>query len=113
MPGEPLTKTAIAFVDGQNLFRSAKTAFGRGHPNYDVQALASAVCSLMRWQLVETRFYTGVPAARLWYLRATAPRRPVLTIVNPSTRLFPSSLRVASAKGRGAVAARRGPCFFS
>ena len=45
-------------------------------------------------------------------LRATAPRRPVLTIVNPSTRLFPSSLRVASAKGRGAVAARRGPCFF-
>lgn len=61
MPGEPLTKTAIAFVDGQNLFRSAKTAFGHGHPNYDVQALASAVCLLKGWQLVETRFYTGVP----------------------------------------------------
>ena len=61
MPAEPVKKTAIAFVDGQNLFRCAKTAFGHGHPNYDVQALASAVCSIKGWQLAEIRFYTGVP----------------------------------------------------
>jgi uncharacterized LabA/DUF88 family protein len=61
MPDEPVKKNAIAFIDGQNLFRCAKTAFGHRHPNYDVQALASAVCSLKGWQLAETRFYTGVP----------------------------------------------------
>ncbi|MFZ4778373.1 MAG: NYN domain-containing protein [Terrimicrobiaceae bacterium] len=61
MPVDPVKKTAIAFIDGQNLFRCAKTTFGHEHPNYDVQALASAVCSLKGWQLAETRFYTGVP----------------------------------------------------
>ena len=37
---EPSDKRAIAFVDGQNLFRCAKTAFGYTYPNYDVQSLA-------------------------------------------------------------------------
>jgi len=61
MPSEPAVKRAIAFVDGQNLFRCAKTAFGCTYPNYDVQALAEAVCAKQGWQLIETRFYTGVP----------------------------------------------------
>jgi len=63
MPSEPNVKRAIAFIDGQNLFRCAKTAFGYTFPNYDVQALAEAVCLRQGWQLVETRFYTGVPDA--------------------------------------------------
>ena len=37
MPTEPTTKRAVAFVDGQNLYRSAKTAFGYHYPNYDVR----------------------------------------------------------------------------
>ncbi len=45
MPTEPAIKRAIAFVDGQNLFRSAKTAFGHRYPNYDILALATAVCA--------------------------------------------------------------------
>ena len=61
MPTEPAVKRAIAFIDGQNLFRCAKTAFGYTFPNYDVQALAEAVCRQQGWQLLETRFYTGVP----------------------------------------------------
>jgi hypothetical protein len=28
MPAEPAIKRAVAFVDGQNLFYAAKTAFG-------------------------------------------------------------------------------------
>lgn len=32
---EPSTKYALAFVDGQNLYRHAKDAFGHHHPNYD------------------------------------------------------------------------------
>ena len=61
MPAEPAVKRAIAFIDGQNLFRCAKTAFGYTFPNYDVQALAEVVCREHGWQLAETRFYTGVP----------------------------------------------------
>ena len=61
MPAEPQIKRAIAFIDGQNLFLCARTAFGHTYPNYDVQALAHAVCAQHGWSLTETRFYTGVP----------------------------------------------------
>lgn len=52
---------AIAFVDGQNLFRASKDCFGYHFPNYDVRLLAERVCGSNGWVLVETRFYTGVP----------------------------------------------------
>lgn len=62
MPPEPPVKRVIAFVDGQNLFHAAREAFGYIYPNYDVQALAASVChQLPDWNLVETRFYTGIP----------------------------------------------------
>jgi len=51
----------IAFVDGQNLFYAAREAFGHAHPNYDVLALAKAVCKRQGWQLKQVRFYTGIP----------------------------------------------------
>jgi hypothetical protein len=37
MPNEPEPKRVVAFVDGQNLYRSAKTAFGYHHSNYDAR----------------------------------------------------------------------------
>lgn len=61
MPTEPALKRAVAFVDGQNLYRSAKTAFGYHYPNYDVHSLANAVCARHGWQLLQVRFYTGIP----------------------------------------------------
>ena len=36
VPAAPPIKRAVAFVDGQNLYRSAKTAFGYHYPNHDV-----------------------------------------------------------------------------
>jgi hypothetical protein len=63
MPIEPANKAAVAFIDGQNLFHSAKDAFGYTFPNYDVSALATAVCGNRGWNLVQVRFYTGVPEA--------------------------------------------------
>ena len=60
MPIEPANKAAVAFIDGQNLFHSAKDAFGYTFPNYDVSALATAVCVNCGWNLVQVRFYTGV-----------------------------------------------------
>ncbi|MAG35147.1 MAG: NYN domain-containing protein [Dehalococcoidia bacterium] len=64
MPSEPSTKRAHVFVDGQNLFHAAKEAFGYSYPNYDVLALAQAVCQQQGWQLEKTHFYTGVPTAQ-------------------------------------------------
>jgi uncharacterized LabA/DUF88 family protein len=58
---EPAIKRAVTFIDGQNLYRSAKEAFGYYYPNYDVQKLSKAVCKSHGWDLAQVRFYTGVP----------------------------------------------------
>jgi uncharacterized LabA/DUF88 family protein len=58
---EPAAKRAIAFIDGQNVFHSARSAFGYTFPNYDVAALSGAVCAARGWNLNQVRFYTGVP----------------------------------------------------
>lgn len=54
-------KKAIAFFDGQNLFHSVKEAFGYSYPNYDPKSLAKSICKLRGWELIQTRFYTGIP----------------------------------------------------
>lgn len=61
MPTEPTTKRAVAFIDGQNLYHSAREAFGYPYPNYDVKKLAWAICNRQGWDLSQVRFYTGVP----------------------------------------------------
>jgi hypothetical protein len=61
MPSEPSTKRTAVFVDGQNLFHSAREAFGYTYPNYDVAALAESICRPRDWQPLTVRFYTGVP----------------------------------------------------
>jgi len=58
---EPAIKRAVAFFDGQNLYRAAKEAFGYHYPNYDVQKLSRLVCKTYGWNLTQVRFYTGVP----------------------------------------------------
>ncbi len=63
MPQPPAVLRAISFFDGQNLFHSAKAAFGHRYPNYDPVALAKAVCAAKGWECREVRFYTGVPDA--------------------------------------------------
>ncbi|HUJ45460.1 MAG TPA: NYN domain-containing protein [Opitutaceae bacterium] len=55
-------KRTFAFVDGQNLFRSAKEAFGYTYPNYDIRILAETVCTQRGWQLSKVCFCTGVPS---------------------------------------------------
>lgn len=60
----------IVFVDGQNLYRQAKNAWRADDgassrytwPSYDVEKLANAlVARTPERELVEIRFYTGVP----------------------------------------------------
>lgn len=62
MPAEPPLKRTVAFVNGQNLFYAVKASFGYSYPNYDLQALARAICEAKRWKLSATHFYTGIPA---------------------------------------------------
>ena len=61
--GPPDPIRAITFFDGQNLFHSAKTAFGHKYPNYDPLLLSQTICALKGWQCEQVRFYTGVPDA--------------------------------------------------
>jgi uncharacterized LabA/DUF88 family protein len=63
MPAAPPVPRAISFFDGQNLFHSAKAAFGYHWPNYDPLLLSRAVCGSRGWDCVSVRFYTGVPDA--------------------------------------------------
>ncbi|MBZ5629973.1 MAG: NYN domain-containing protein [Acidobacteriia bacterium] len=58
---EPAIKRAVAFIDGQNLYRAVKESFGYHYPNYDVQKLSESVCQARGWNLTQVRFYTGVP----------------------------------------------------
>jgi Uncharacterized conserved protein len=67
---EPREKRAIAFFDGQNLFRHAKEAFGYHHPNYDPAKLHAAICKHFGFRDCGVRFYTGTPnieKSELWH----------------------------------------------
>lgn len=61
MPQEPIHKRAVTFFDGQNLYHSAKRAFGHVYPNYDPVKLSKHICDEAGWRLYQVRFYTGVP----------------------------------------------------
>lgn len=61
MPIKPAIQRTIAFIDGQNLFYSAKEAFGYTYPNYEPISLVTQVCAANGWQLTQIRFYTGIP----------------------------------------------------
>jgi len=61
MPEEPKVKQAVAFFDGQNFFHSAREAFGHKYPNYDPHALSRMICDRNGWDLMQVRFYTGMP----------------------------------------------------
>ena len=62
-PIEPKIKRAVAFFDGQNLYRHAKEAFGHTHPNYHPENLFKLLCKQEGWDCLEVRFYTGTPSA--------------------------------------------------
>ena len=55
---------AVAFFDGQNLFAAARDAFGFTTASYGVPRFAQAIALLHGWDLIETRFYTGLPNRR-------------------------------------------------
>ena len=102
MPGEPDPKRAVSFIDGQNLFRHAKDAFGHYHPNYDPQKLSNAVCAAHGWISHSVRFYTGVPNAErapmwhgYWTRRLTAMSRAGIVVTSRPLRYRVERVRLA------------------
>jgi len=90
---EPNIKRAIAFFDGQNLYRCAKTAFGYTHPNFDPLKLFNAVCQQGNWQNHGVRFYTGTPNQKkspmwhaYWANRLLAMRRAGIFVASREIR---------------------------
>lgn len=75
MPPEPAVKRAVVFVDGQNLFHTAREAFGYTYPNYDVLALAQAVCAPKGWALTQTRSIRGSRIRKMTHAGTTSGRR--------------------------------------
>ena len=101
MPAEPNIKRAVAFFDGQNLYRHAKDAFGHHHPNYDPCKLAAAVCADCGWVNHGVRFYTGVPSADrapmwhgYWMRRLTAMRRAGIVVTSRPLRYRVEQVRL-------------------
>ena len=93
MANEPAVKRAIAFFDGQNLYRHAKDAFGHHHPNYDPRKLFDAICADKHWVNRGVRFYTGTPSHthspmwhRYWAKRLLAMRRASILVENRPLR---------------------------
>lgn len=102
MPNQPKITRAVSFIDGQNLFRHAKDAFGHHHPNYDPLKLAYAVCDANRWISREVRFYTGVPSAArspmwhaYWSRRLTEMRRSGISVTSRPLRYRVERVRLA------------------
>ena len=101
MPAEPKVKRAVSFIDGQNLYRYAKDAFGHHHPNYDPRKLADAVCADRDWVNCGVRFYTGVPSADrspmwhgYWTRRLTVMRRAGIAVTSRSLRYRVEKIRL-------------------
>ena len=101
MAAEPANKRVVAFVDGQNLFYSVKIAFGYTFPNYDIAALATALCKQQGWQLTETRFYTGIPDAsdnlfwnHFWTAKLAQMGRDKITVFSRPLRYRNQTVRL-------------------
>ena len=98
---EPQVKRAVSFIDGQNLYRHAKDAFGHHHPNYDPIKLSEAVCAANGWTSCGVRFYTGTPAADrspmwhgYWQRRLLAMRRAGIQVFSRPIRYRTKDLRL-------------------
>lgn len=101
MADEPTVKYAMAFVDGQNLYRHAKAAFGHHHPNYDPIKLHNAVCAANGWTPGSVRFYTGIPNdqeapmwSAYWSNRILAMKRSGISVTTRPIRYRKETIHV-------------------
>jgi len=99
---EPEIKRGIVFVDGQNLFYGAREAFGYHYPNYDVLKLSQKICQSQNWNLVQIRFYTGVPDPaddpvknRFWSAKLASMGRQGIVVYTRALRYRNKTIKLA------------------
>jgi uncharacterized LabA/DUF88 family protein len=99
---EPATKRAVVFIDGQNLYHCVREAFGYSFPNYDVLALARAICGSKGWNLSAVRFYTGFPDAkddaqwnRFWTKKLLAIKRQGVHVYSRALRYRDKAIKLS------------------
>ena len=87
------TSNMHVFIDGQNLYKSAKDAFGFDLPNFDVFALSGQLAKQQNCVLSGVNFYTGVPSLsekpawhHYWMKKLSAMGRKGATIFSPPLR---------------------------
>ncbi|MEM7047013.1 MAG: NYN domain-containing protein [Pseudomonadota bacterium] len=97
---EPKVKRAVAFVDGQNLFRHAKDAFGHYHPNYDPKKLFEVVCTQKGWKATQTRLYTGIPHPDYGKRWSDYWRRRISALKRDDVRVITRHLRYRTREAR-------------
>lgn len=100
----PPPSRAAVFIDGQNLYRSVKDAFGYPYPNYDVMAIARKACELAGgcFLSIQPRFYTGIPDNAddpmwhaFWSKKLLAISRQGVTVIRRSLRYRNEKVRVS------------------
>ncbi|MFA5141242.1 MAG: NYN domain-containing protein [Elusimicrobiota bacterium] len=104
----------VAFIDGQNLFHAARRAYGISIPDFDVRALSEYVCGSKGWSLVQTRFYTGVPAMKdgpfwhtFWAARLLLMSRRGVWTFTRKVRYRRKAVRLPDQPDFGRMAGRR------
>jgi len=102
---EPTKKRAFVFVDGQNLFCSAKEAFGYTYPNYDVKLLAEKICLNQGCSLDKVNFYTGVPDLQdnifwhnFWANKLIVMQRKGIAVFKRSLRYHNETIKLPDGK---------------
>ena len=115
IPAEPDIKRAVSFIDGQNLYRHAKDAFGHHHPSYDPRRLVDAVCADRDWVNHGVRFYTGFPSADrtpmwhgYWARRLTAMRRSGIAVTSRPLRYRAEGFDCPTSRPRASRRTREG-----
>jgi uncharacterized LabA/DUF88 family protein len=98
---EPDTKRVAAFIDGQNLFRSVKEAWGYHFPNYDVSKLTHAIAeskAMQGWNAPTVYFYTGTPDPVIDPMWATFWQRKVAAMRLAGVTVFTRTLRYGASR---------------
>ena len=106
----------FVFMDGQNLYLSAKRAFGLRYPDFDIPALGRHLSDRVGGcDEVTVRFYIGMPIARFspmwtrfWTNKLEAARDAGVEVTTRELRYLtetdphaPSGIRVLSAREKG------------
>ncbi len=110
MAEKPYSVNAIAFIDGQNLYRHAKDAFGHHHPNFDPVKLHKMVCGQFGWNPTLVRFYSGIPSSQhspmwsgYWSNRVLAMKRAGIAVITRPIRYSSELVELGDGQKRSIV----------